>query len=111
MGEEIRMKAGTATAKEVPFKGCPQPQVEWAFNGGKLPDPKRIKTQTIVNMTSITMAKVVRTDSGDYTAKLANETGEATYTLKVTVIGKTFCDKVNSVNLHCKTVQHVFAKQ
>ena len=82
------MKVGAATVKEVYFKGCPQPKVEWTFKGGKLPDPKRIKTETIVNMSTIKISKSQRSDAGKYNAALSNDHGSATYTLNVTVIGK-----------------------
>ena len=86
--DTITLNAGASTAIEFPFTANPQPKVTWTFNGGKLPDPKRFKTTTITCMTSLTMAKVVLKEAGDYKVTLVNENGEATFTVKVIVLGE-----------------------
>ncbi len=86
--DTLILKAGSSTAIEMPFQSNPQPKVTWQYNDGKLPDPKRIKTQTIIGMTSMTMAKVIRKDSGSYKLTLKNEFGECSYSLQITVLGE-----------------------
>jgi hypothetical protein len=88
MSDELILNAGQSTAIEVPFTGNPQPQVKWTFNGGKFTDPRRIKTETIFNMTSLTLAKAQRGDAGSYQVALVNPHGTATCTVKVIVLGK-----------------------
>ena len=85
----ITLKRGQSTAIEVPFKGNPQPVVSWVFNGDKeLPDKKRMEVQTIRNMTTCRIGKVVRTDAGEYTLKLSNNVGKATLNITLNVLGK-----------------------
>jgi len=85
----LTLPVGSSTAVEVPFAGSPQPKVTWTFNGGKLPDPKRFKTDTISAMTSLTMAKLVRKDAGKYSVALENEHGKCELTVTLVVLGKT----------------------
>ena len=85
--DTIYMNAGSSTAIELPFSANPMPKVVWTFNKGSLPDKKRIKTETIYGMTSMTMAKVVRSDSGKYDITMKNDHGECDMTLNVVVLG------------------------
>lgn len=85
--DKIILKAGQSTVIEIPFAGSPQPTAEWKYKGGKLPDAKRFKVDTIANMTSMTMAKVVRSDSGKFTVNLANEYGKAKVEIELVVLG------------------------
>ena len=86
--DKIILKAGTSTALEIPFLGSPQPSAKWSFKGGKLPDAKRFKVDTIANMTSMTMSKVIRSDSGKYTVDLQSDLGKAKVDIEVVVLGK-----------------------
>jgi len=86
--DKLILKAGTSAVIEIPFVGSPLPEAKWQFKGGKLPDPKRFKVDTIVNMTSISMAKVVRADGGKYSVDLKNEFGKASVTIEVVVLDK-----------------------
>jgi Immunoglobulin I-set domain len=88
MKDTLTLNAGASIPLEIPFTANPQPKVTWTYNGGNLPDAKRFKTQTITCMTSITMAKVVVKDAGDYTVTLENENGKASFTTKLIVLGK-----------------------
>lgn len=82
------LKAGSAAAVEVPISGCPQPKATWTYKGGKLPDARRFKVDSIQNMSSITMAKVARPDAGKYTLTLENPHGKATFDIGVIVFGE-----------------------
>jgi Immunoglobulin I-set domain len=88
MKDTLTLNAGTSSAIEFPFTANPQPKVTWTYNDGSLPDAKRFKTQTITCMTSMTMAKVVLKDAGDYKVTLENENGQASFTTKLIVLGK-----------------------
>lgn len=93
MSDSLVLKAGSSAAIEVPFTANPQPKVTWSYNDGKFTDSRRIKDQTIHNMTSMTLAKVVRNDSGNYKVELTNEHGSCNFTVKVIVLGKCYhCD-------------------
>jgi len=88
MKDTLTLNVGASTAVELPFTANPQPKVTWTFKSSSLPDAKRFKTQTIVGMTSLTMSKVVLTDAGDYTVTMTNENGEASFTIKLIVLGE-----------------------
>ena len=85
----LTLPVGGSTAVELPFAASPQPKVTWSFNGGKLPDAKRFKTDTITAMTSLTMAKVTRKDAGKYSVSVENEHGRCELTVTLVVLGKT----------------------
>ncbi|ELU18621.1 hypothetical protein CAPTEDRAFT_119763, partial [Capitella teleta] len=85
--DKLVLKAGSAAAIEIPYSGCPQPKATWNYKSGKLPDAKRFKTDIIKTMTSMTIAKTQRSDSGKYTLLLENEYGSATFTIEVIVLG------------------------
>ncbi|CAH1802732.1 unnamed protein product [Owenia fusiformis] len=86
--EKLVLKSGTSAVIEVPFSGSPQPKVSWKFNSGSLPDARRIKVETIRNMTALTLSRVERSDSGEYTLKLSNEGGKVELNVKVIVLDK-----------------------
>ena len=87
MDDELTMKAGASTVLEFPFSANPQPKITWTYNDKTFPDKKRMKSQTINNMTSMTLAKAIRGDSGNYKATLTNECGDCSFTVKITVLG------------------------
>ena len=84
----LTLPVGGSTAVELPFAASPQPKVTWSFNGGKLPDAKRFKTHTVIGMTSVTMAKLVRQDAGKYAVSVENEHGKCELTVTLVVLGK-----------------------
>jgi titin len=85
--ETITLKTGGSHAIEIPFSAYPMPKVEWHFKTGKLPDAKRFKPETIIGMTAMTIAKVVRKDSGIYTLTLENEHGKCDCKFTLIVLG------------------------
>ena len=87
MADTLTLKAGSSTAIELPFSANPQPKVTWTYNDGHFPDKKRMKSETIYNMTSMTIAKVIRNDSGNYKVALSNDNGECNFTIKIIVLG------------------------
>ena len=87
--EVLYLNVGQSHAFELPFSANPMPKVTWTYNDkSAMPNIKRIKHETIYGMTSMTMAKVVRTDSGDYKVSMENDYGSASFTLKVIVKGE-----------------------
>ena len=82
------LRAGQSHVVEIPYSANPQPKVTWTFNGGKFTDARRIKDETIITMTSLTMAKVQRGDSGKYKVEMQNEFGKGSFTVKVIVLGE-----------------------
>ena len=85
--DTLTLNAGASHVLELPFSANPMPKVTWTFNDASLPDAKRFKSQTIIGMTSLTMAKVVLKDAGNYKVTLENENGQATFTVKLIVLG------------------------
>jgi len=83
----LTLPVGSSTAVEVPFAASPTPKVTWTYNGGKLPDPRRFKTETITCMTSMTMAKLVRKDAGTFVVVVENELGKCELTINLIVLG------------------------
>lgn len=84
----LTINAGKSAIIEVPFTGNPQPKVIWEFNGQQLPDPTRIKEETIYNMTALTISRAKGSDAGTYSVALENPNGRAMFSVKVKVIGK-----------------------
>ena len=82
------LRAGTSAVLELPFTASPQPEVSWKFKGGRLPDSRRFKEDTIIGMTSLSMKQVTKTDAGEYTLALENPFGKATFSIKLIVLGK-----------------------
>ena len=82
------LRAGTSAAIEIPFVAAPMPDAKWTYKGSNLPDNRRFKTDTIMGMSSMTMAKVVRGDSGKYQLTLENKFGKDTFTIELVVLGK-----------------------
>ena len=108
----LTLPVGGSTAVELPFAANPQPRVTWSFNGGKLPDAKRFKTDTVIGMTSLTMAKLVRQDAGKYAVSVENEHGKCELTVTLVVLGKPLqlhtslclvCCTMNTVHTHTHT--------
>lgn len=62
--------------------------MKWTYNGGPFPDPKRIKEETIIGMTCMTLIKAKRKDGGKYVVTLENEYGSGKYTTHINVLGK-----------------------
>lgn len=98
--DRLILPAGGSVALEIPFKGCPQPSVSWRYKGGRLPDARRFKEDTIHGMTSLTMAKALRTDSGKYTLTLENQHGKTVFNIEIVVLDKPSAPE----NLKVKTV-------
>ena len=87
--ERLVMKVGTSAAIEFPFCAHPMPEINWTYNkGSRLPDAKRMREESIYGMTSLTLAKVKRSDSGNYNVSLENEHGKASLIVKVVVLDK-----------------------
>ncbi len=81
---------GANSVLEIPFTASPKPTVDWKFKNGKMPDSRRFKEDTNHKKTSMSMSKVVRSDTGTYTCEIENEHGSTKATIKVLVIGKKF---------------------
>ena len=88
VSERMTLRAGASAVLELPFTASPQPEVSWTYKGGRLPDSRRFKEDTINNMTSLSMGKVVAKDAGDFTVTLKNAHGQCSFTVKLTVLGK-----------------------
>ena len=85
--DTLTLNAGASHVLELPFSANPMPKVTWTYNDAGLPDAKRFKSQTVSGMTSLTMAKVVLKDAGDYKVTLENDSGQASWTVKLIVLG------------------------
>lgn len=85
--QPLILKAGTSAAVEVPFSGSPQPKVTWWFNGQVLRDNRRVRVETIHNLTSLVISRAERSDAGTYSLTLDNQFGTSNLTVKVIVLG------------------------
>ena len=56
--DKLTLKAQSTAILEIPFQASPAPTIEWKFNGGRLPDSRRFKEETVTGLTSLTMSKV-----------------------------------------------------
>ena len=90
MKDTVTLNVGASHVLELPFSANPMPKVTWTYNDTNLPDAKRFKSTTIIGMTSLTMAKVILKDAGNYKVTLENENGQASFTVKLIVLGILF---------------------
>jgi len=86
--EPLVLRAGTSAAVEVPFSGSPQPKVAWMVGGQILRDVRRVRVETIHNLTTLVISRAERSDAGTYTLSLENQLGTSKLTVQVTVLGK-----------------------
>ena len=82
------LKAGEGTVIEMPFTASPQPKVTWKKDNTTLYETRRIKVDTIYNMTAMAIGRAERGDAGSYVIKLENPHGSVTVTINVTVLGE-----------------------
>ena len=93
----IVLKVGGSTVIEVPFRGSPQPRATWRFEGRQISESRKKHSETIYNMTSLTISRAELDDAGSYTLLLENNFGSAQISIKVIVLGKWF-RKYNCLN-------------
>lgn len=85
--EPLVLRAGQSAAVEVPFCAAPQPRVRWSFEGLTLHESRRIKLDTVHNMTSLMITKAEKSDAGTYSLSLDNPFGSAHLNVRVIVLG------------------------
>jgi len=85
--EPLVLRAGTSAAVEVPFTGSPQPKITWMVGGQVLRDVRRVRVETIHNLTTLVISRAERSDAGTYTLALENQFGTSHLTVQVTVLG------------------------
>ena len=86
--DKIVLKAGASTIIEIPFSASPEPTVEWKYNDGKLPDPRRFKDDVLAGFTTLAMAKVTKKDAGNYSLHIENANGKAAFNIRLVVLGE-----------------------
>lgn len=83
------MHAGKPIVIIVPIKGKPAPICSWFFGGVQMKDKlDRIKIETTATYTKITVRETTIDDTGDYTLQVKNDSGMATESVKVIILGK-----------------------
>lgn len=90
-GDKLVLKAQSSAVLEIPFSASPEPTVEWKYKGGRLPDSKRFKDDTVAGLTSLSMSKVIKSDAGEYSLTVENKLGSATFRIKLIVQGTDLC--------------------
>jgi len=86
--EPLVLRAGTSAAVEVPFSGSPQPKVTWMVGAQPLRDVRRVRVETIYNLTTLVISRAERSDAGTYTLSLDNQLGTSHLSVQVIVLGK-----------------------
>ena len=84
----IVLHVGGSTVIEVPFRGSPQPRATWRFEGRQISENRKKHSETIYNMTSLTLSRAELDDAGSYSLTLENNFGSAQINIKVVVLGK-----------------------
>lgn len=87
MADTVTLKSGSANVIQIPFSAFPKAKVTWTFNGGKFPEPKRMRQETILGASSLQMSKITKKDEGAYKVHIKNDHGEIEFTTTVLVIG------------------------
>uniref|UniRef100_A0A0N5C6U2 non-specific serine/threonine protein kinase n=1 Tax=Strongyloides papillosus TaxID=174720 RepID=A0A0N5C6U2_STREA len=86
--KDLFLKVGETIKYELKISGEPLPEVSWTVNGKPLKVHGRVKILTERGRTILKIENALRSDSGPYTIKLKNASGECSSTGNVTVIGK-----------------------
>ena len=99
--EPLVLRTGTSAAVEVPFAGSPQPKVTWMVGGQPLRDVRRVRVETIYNLTTLVISRAERSDAGTYTLTLENQLGSSNLTVQVSVLGTTFHSFITGPPTQC----------
>uniref|UniRef100_A0A0N5A493 non-specific serine/threonine protein kinase n=1 Tax=Parastrongyloides trichosuri TaxID=131310 RepID=A0A0N5A493_PARTI len=86
--KDLYLKVGETIKYEVKIAGEPLPEVSWTVNGKPLKVQGRVKLSTERGRTILKIENALRSDTGPYTIKLKNASGECSATGNVTVVGK-----------------------
>ncbi|XP_077401629.1 myosin-binding protein C, slow-type isoform X3 [Vanacampus margaritifer] len=83
----VTVVAGNKMRLEIPISGEPAPKVVW-MKGERviLESGNRVRAETYVDQTSLTIDITEREDSGNYKLVLQNEAGEASASIKLKVV-------------------------
>nr|XP_057934363.1 myosin-binding protein C, slow-type isoform X2 [Doryrhamphus excisus] len=83
----VTIVAGNKLRLEIPISGEPAPRVVW-MKGERviLESGHRVRAETYVDQTSLTIEITEREDTGNYKIVLQNEAGEATASIKLKVV-------------------------
>ncbi|XP_061920774.1 myosin-binding protein C, slow-type isoform X3 [Entelurus aequoreus] len=83
----VTIVAGNKLRLEIPMSGEPVPRVVW-MKGERviLESGNRVRAETFVDQTSLTIDIAEREDTGNYNIVLQNEAGEATASIKIKVV-------------------------
>lgn len=92
----IVLNVGDATVIEVPFRGSPQPRATWRFEGMHISENRKKYSETIYNMTSLTLSRVTLEDAGTYTLLLENNFGSVQMSARVIVLGESWHSLVHT---------------
>uniref|UniRef100_A0A3B3HTQ5 Myosin-binding protein C, slow-type n=1 Tax=Oryzias latipes TaxID=8090 RepID=A0A3B3HTQ5_ORYLA len=83
----VTVVAGNKLRLEVPISGEPAPRVVWMKGERVILDSgHRVRAETYVDQTSLTIEVTEREDTGNYKMVLQNEAGEATASVKIKVV-------------------------
>lgn len=87
--KQIIIKSGRSHKWSVDISGEPPPTVTWIFKDEiTLTNTDRIKIENIDYHTDFTLTNAVRKDTGNYTIKAVNASGQDTETVELTVLSK-----------------------
>lgn len=86
--KNLRLKVGETIVYNIKIGGEPPPETQWFANDKELKSAGRVKIITQKTLAIIKIEKAERSDSGKYTLRVFNPTGEESATSLVVVIGK-----------------------
>lgn len=85
----VNVHAGKPIILIIPISGKPAPTCSWFFSGVQMKDKlDRIKIETTVKSTKLTVRETSLEDTGNYTLEVKNVVGIATEIVKVIILGK-----------------------
>uniref|UniRef100_A0A8C6STM0 Titin n=1 Tax=Neogobius melanostomus TaxID=47308 RepID=A0A8C6STM0_9GOBI len=79
------VKTGNDLKIDVPFKGTPQPTVEWRKDGIELKETSRVNVQTTETSSQITIKDATKLDVGSYEVLVSNAVGTTSAEFSVNV--------------------------
>lgn len=101
------VKAGNDVKIDVPFKGTPQPTVEWRKDGIELKETSRVNVHTTDASSQITIKDATKLDVGSYEVFVSNPVGTTSAEISVNVFERPGppCDlKIDEVSVDFVTL-------
>lgn len=85
----VKVRAGQMVKLDVDVKGEPPPTITWSFGLRPLATSANVKIENEDYNTKLQMTNTTRSDTGKYTIKAVNDSGQDEADVEIIILGKT----------------------